>query len=260
MKPRQKRTFADTPITLVGTILLLVVWVSLKFGFQIPDRYLPSPAAVVQALGDLEPSFWYHCGVTALRLIVGLLLGITIGIAMGIWFSWQPRLSRLLLPSVLSMRAIPPVAAVPFFLLWFGFSETGKLVIIVFGIAFNIAVATLQSVDSLPERYQMLFKSFNLPKGALPMSYSLPVALEALGPTVRFSVATAVGLVVVAELLGSQAGLGYLIQTSRSTFAMHTIFLATFGLAAIASIADWASQCLWRKILFWKTVEKHSTA
>jgi ABC-type nitrate/sulfonate/bicarbonate transport system permease component len=256
MKPKLTEKFANIAITFAGSMLLLVLWISLKFGFHIPDRYLPSPGAVYHAIGDLQPSFWYQCAVTATRLVIGSILGITIGIAIGILFSWRRTLCRFLLPSVLSMRAIPPVAAIPFFLLWFGFSETGKLVIIVFGIAFNIAVATLQAINSMPERYQILFKSFNIPEGALPISYSLPVALETLGPTVRFSVATAVGLVVVAELLGSQAGLGYLIQTSRSTFAMHTIFLATFGLAAIASVADWASQRLWRIIVFWKPSEK----
>jgi ABC-type nitrate/sulfonate/bicarbonate transport system permease component len=256
MNPKLKEKLANIALSLMGSVLLLVLWISLKVGLHIPDRYLPSPSAVLHAIGDLEPSFWYHCAVTATRLVIGSILGIAIGIAIGILFSWQRTLGRFLLPSVLSMRAIPPVAAIPFFLLWFGFSETGKLVIIVFGIAFNIAVATLQAINSMPERYRILFKSFNIPEGALPISYSLPVALETLGPTVRFSVATAVGLVVVAELLGSQVGLGYLIQTSRSTFAMHTIFLATFGLAAIASIADWASQRLWRIIVFWKTSDQ----
>jgi ABC-type nitrate/sulfonate/bicarbonate transport system permease component len=256
MKPELKERLANIALRFTGSVLLLGLWVSLKFGLHIPDRYLPSPAAVFHAIGDLEPSFWYHCAVTTTRLVIGSILGIAIGISIGILFSWQRSLSRLLLPSVLSMRAIPPVAAIPFFLLWFGFSETGKLIIIVFGIAFNIAVATLQAINSVPERYQILFKSFNIPEGALPISYSLPVALEALGPTVRFSIATAVGLVVVAELLGSQAGLGYLIQTSRSTFAMHTIFLATFGLAVIASVVDWVSQLLWRTVIFWRPSEK----
>lgn len=256
MKPNLKKKLANIAFSFTGSVLLLALWVSLKLGLHIPDRYLPSPAAVFHAIGDLEPSFWYHCGVTATRLVIGSILGIAVGIAIGILFSWQRTLCRLLLPSVLSMRAIPPAAAIPFFLLWLGFSETGKLVIIVFGIAFNIAVATLQAINSVPERYQILFKSFGIPEGALPISYSLPVTLETLGPTVRFSVATAVGLVVVAELLGSQAGLGYLIQTSRSTFAMHTIFLATFGLAAIASTVDWASQRLWRTIVFWRPSDK----
>jgi ABC-type nitrate/sulfonate/bicarbonate transport system permease component len=246
------KTYKRILISLVGGILLPVIWVSVKFVFDIPDRYLPSPVAVWEALNDLEPSLFYHIAVTASRLAIGSFLGIIAGIAIGILLSCYSAMEQLALPSVQAMRAIPPVATVPFFLLWFGFSEIGKYLIIVCGIGFNLAVATLQAIRSMPERYQILFRSFHILPGSLPLSYSLPVALETLGPTVRFSIATGVGLVVVAELLGSQAGLGYLIQTSKSTFAMHTIFLAMFALGLLASAADWLFRKLWERIVFWQ--------
>lgn len=239
----------------VGALLMPAVWIAVKNGLHIPDRYLPSPSAVLRALNDLDPSLLYHTEVTALRLIGGSILGVTVGISIGILFSRWATVERLLLPSVQAMRAIPPAATVPFFLLWFGFSEAGKQVIIIFGIGFNLAVATLQAIRSTPERYQILFRSFEIKPGSLPLSYSLPVALETLGPTIRFSIATAVGLVVVAELLGSQSGLGYLIQTSRSTFAMHTIFLATFAFGILATASDWLFRRLWVRIIFWKSVD-----
>ena len=246
-----KIAVALTGIT--GVLLLPAIWITVKVTFQISDRYLPSPLAVWGAFNDLDPSLWHHMFVTASRLAIGSCLGIGFGISMGILFSSWPTSGRLLLPSVQAMRAIPPVATVPFFLLWFGFSEFGKYLIIVCGIGFNLAVATLQAVRAVPERYQILFQSFRTEPGSLPLSYCLPVALEALGPTIRFSIATAVGLVVVAELLGSQSGLGYLIQTSRSTFAMHTIFLAAFALGGLAAAADWLFRKLWSWMVFWKT-------
>lgn len=249
------RAIRNYAVAVAGALLLPILWIALKFGLAIPDRYLPSPGAVLIALRDLDPSFLHHCLVTASRLLVGVVSGIVVGVTIGIAFARWSGASRLLLPSIQAMRAIPPAATVPFFLLWFGFSETGKYLLITFGIGFNIAVATLQSIRVAPERYQILFKSFGIQPGHLPLTYNLPVALESLGPTVRFSVATALGLVVVSELLGSQAGLGYLIQTSRSTFAMHTIFLATFGLAALAAIADWLTQWIWRRLTFWKQAE-----
>jgi ABC-type nitrate/sulfonate/bicarbonate transport system permease component len=235
-----------------GSLLLPLLWVAVKYIFHVPERFLPSPGAVWRAYTDLDPSLWRHMAVTALRLVVGSVLGILAGIGLGILFSRWGTVERFFLPSVQAMRAIPPVATVPFFLLWFGFSEVGKILIIVCGIAFNLAVATLQAIRSTPERYQILFKSFRLSPGSLPLSYSLPASLEAIGPTIRFSIATAFGLVVVSELLGSQSGLGYLIQTSRSTFAMHTIFLATFALGALASASDWVFGSIWARVVFWK--------
>jgi sulfonate transport system permease protein len=245
--------FRRISIGLAGSILLPVVWIAVKYAFHVPERYLPSPVAVWGAYNDLDPSLWHHMVVTASRLAVGSFLGVTAGITIGILFSRWAAVGSLLLPSVQAMRAIPPVATVPFFLLWFGFSELGKILIIVCGIGFNLAVATLQAIRSTPERYQILFRSFSIRPGALPLSYSLPVALETVGPTIRFSIATAFGLVVVAELLGSQSGLGYLIQTSRSTFAMHTIFLAMFALGVLASASDWLFGTIWDRLIFWRS-------
>ena len=79
MKGRRERGLAAVLMTGVGSVLLFVIWFSVKFGFHVPDRYLPSPVAVYRAIGDLEPSFWYHCGVTALRLLVGSVLGVVVG-------------------------------------------------------------------------------------------------------------------------------------------------------------------------------------
>jgi ABC-type nitrate/sulfonate/bicarbonate transport system permease component len=150
------------------------------------------------------------------------------------------------------MRSIPAIAAVPFFLLWFGFSEHGKILLVLTGIAFNIAVATNQVLSAIPEKDRILFRSFGIAPNAMIVDYMLPRLLEALLPTVRFSLSTAMGVVIVSELLGSQIGLGYLMQTARSTFSMHVIFLATIMLGVLNAIVDAVVVHLWSKSLYWK--------
>lgn len=237
----------------IGWFLLVpAIWICLKYTFGISDRYLPSPIDVLKACSELEPNVWVHLLYTALRLAVGFVLGVTAGITLGIATNRFALLSKILSPIFDAMRSIPAVAIVPFFILWFGFSETGRLLLVITGIAFNIAVATHQVLRDVPEKHRILFKSFGVSGSSLVTHYSIPRILESLLPTVRFSLSTAMGVVIVSELLGSQIGLGYLIQTARNTFSMHVIFLATILLGVLNGAMDFIVTRLWSRIVYWR--------
>ena len=87
---------------------------------------------------------------------------------------------------------------------------------------------------------------------SLTLKFLLPSVLERILPTLRFALATALGLVVVSELLGSQVGLGYLIQTARSTFSLQLIFLAAILLGVMNFCLDFLLRWCWGLIVFWR--------
>jgi ABC-type nitrate/sulfonate/bicarbonate transport system permease component len=239
-------------LSTIGTLLLPIAWIGSKAVFSIDDRYLPSPLAVLRASIEIEPSLLVHTMYTAARLATGSFLGIILGITLGLLMHRLTAFAKLAMPSVQSIRAVPPLATIPFFLLWFGFSEIGRYLMVVAGIGFNIAVATYQIVEDVPEKYRVFFAGLQVSARKFILAFAMPRALEGLLPTIRFSVATATGLVIVSELLGSQVGLGYLIQSARSTFATHTIFLAAIVLGFLTAIADALVRLSWRFLLFWK--------
>ncbi len=206
----------------------------------------------MSACWEIEPSVFYHLALTAFRLVVGFIAGVAAGIGLGIAINRAKILSKLLSPMIDSMRSIPAIATVPFFLLWFGFSEQGKILLVLTGIAFNIAVATKQVLSEIPEKHKILFNSFGVNPNSMIRDYAIPRIIETLLPTVRFSLSTAIGVVIVSELLGSQIGLGYLMQNARSTFSMHVIFLATIMLGVLNAVVDTIVIRLWSKALYWK--------
>jgi ABC-type nitrate/sulfonate/bicarbonate transport system permease component len=239
-------------VSIVGFILVPAVWILLKETGLVSDRYLPSPEAVLRACREIEPTIFYHLLFTALRLVVGFVSGVAAGVALGIAINRSKLLAGLVNPMLGSMRSVPAIAIVPFFLLWFGFSEHGKILLVLTGIAFNIAVATNQVLSEIPDKHRILFKSFGIEPNSMIRDYTLPRILETLLPTVRFSLSTAMGVVIVSELLGSQVGLGYLMQTARSTFSMHVIFLATILLGILNALLDFAVTKWWSKALYWR--------
>ena len=250
----QKRANNATAYTLsiIGLVLSPLIWIALKEFGHVSDRYLPSPVDVIRAATEIDPNVFLHTLCTATRLVIGFLLGTACGMGLGIAVFNSKTVARLITPALDSMRSIPAIAIVPCFILWFGFSETGKILMVVAGIAFNIAIATYQALNDMPEKHKILFKSFGITPRALTREYVLPRLMETLLPTVRFSLSTAMGVVIASELLGSQIGLGYLIQTARSTFSMHVIFLATILLGLLNAFVDMVLTRTWNKCVYWR--------
>jgi len=242
-------------LSVAGGLFLPVVWYFAKNGLGISDRYLPSISAVIGAVTDLDPGLGVHVAATVTRLAIGFVLGTCGGIAAGIMFARWPFSDYLLNPSIQALRAVPAAATVPFFLLWFGFSELGRYLLVLLAVGLNVAVASHQVLASHSRSHAAFFHSFGLNSGEFPLRYSLPRVAEAILPTLRYSLALSIGAVTVSELLGSQTGLGYLLQTGRSTFALHLMFLAMIAVGVVAAVLDWLLQILWRKIIYWNTYE-----
>jgi sulfonate transport system permease protein len=241
-------------LTVFGSLLIPCVWWGLKQYADIPDRFLPSLVAVLGAFTDLEPSLCVHTAATVTRLLVGFVGGTMVGVTIGILFSRFPTVDAFFSPSVHALRAVPAAASVPFFLMWFGFSEVGRYLIVLLAVGLNVAVASSQILTQHSLAHRTFFASFGLLPGAFPLRYSLPRVVEEILPTLRFSLALSIGAVTVSELLGSQFGLGYLLQTGRSTFSFHLMFLAIIVIGIVAAAADLLLRLIWQRIIYWRKI------
>jgi ABC-type nitrate/sulfonate/bicarbonate transport system permease component len=239
-------------LIILGILLIPAIWVIVKYLFNIEDRFLPSPQSLVDAFTSIEPNIIIHFLYSFSRLLIGFSFGIFAGILFGLFLYKSKFFYNLLNPAFQSLRSIPPFATIPFFLLWFGFSETGKFIIIVFGISFNLAIASYQTLSNIDDKYHIYFRSINKEARNYIRAFTLPYICGNILPTLRFSLSTAIGLVVVAEMLGSQIGLGYLINTSKSTFSLNVVFLAAILFGIINFLTDKILIFLWKKIVYWQ--------
>jgi len=235
-----------------GIALIPAVWLLLKAMGIVSDRMLPAPLAVLLAAGDIEPNILIHLGSTAARLLVGFTAGTIIGLILGIAMHQGRAPLNLLMPSIQAIRAIPAAAAVPFFLLWFGFAESGRLLLVVVAVATNVAVASVDILSHTPDRYAIMFQSFGIDGRRLIRSYVMPTLLAGILPTLRFSLAVVIGAQIVSELLGAQVGLGYVIQNARATFSLPALFLAMILLGLLTAGSDALLCALWRKVVYWE--------
>ncbi len=195
---------------------IIVLWqAAISFGW-IDPVFLPSPASIVQALWALTVSgdLWTHLSISLERIgtgwIIGSALGLVVGVAMGLLSSAR----AVGMPLVSALYPIPKIALLPLLILWLGIGETPKVVTIASGVFFPTIIATLSGVDAVPRNLIRMGQSFNLPMRAIVWKIMLPSALPGILAGFRISISTALILVVAAEMIGAQYGIGAFLLTA----------------------------------------------
>jgi ABC-type nitrate/sulfonate/bicarbonate transport system permease component len=234
-----------------SALLGIGLWLGIKYAFSIPDRYLPGFNSIGTAISDIGTDWFIHIGSTLSRVVIGYGFGAAFGVLLALAL-YRIRLLEWTIPFFNGVRAVPAVAIVPFFLLWFGFSEFGRYLLVIVGFGFNILIASADRLLNPREVDVILFRNLQKPVNTLVMDYWLPQVLEGLLPTLRFGIALAIGVIVVSEMLGAQWGLGYLMQTARATFSLNVIFVAALILGIMATILDYVLRAIWLRLINWR--------
>ena len=198
---------------------------------------LPMPTAVFAAAqrADRLPE---NALTTFFRVVSGWLLGVVGGASAGLYLSSRPRFLRIVSPFIEFLRPIPPVALIPFFILWFGIGSSGQIGIISIAAFMVIFISTLTAVENVPGAYTTAARSF----GASPVRIQFDVVLHSIQPdlvsALRVSAALSFGIGVAAEFMGAQSGLGYMVMVAKRTLHTDVIALATVFVAFESWLLD----------------------
>ncbi len=232
-------------------IFPLVLWILLSEVVGVQELYLPKIQTVITTLWQTKVFLLESTVATLLKIVVSLVLGGTLGILLPLVFFGYKVLSAT--TSIINnLRAVPATAILPFFLLWFGFSDVGKVLLLTLAFGLNIFISGASTLLQISEKDKILFVSFSGVLNTRIFSFWLYRILENILPTIRFGLTTVMGVVVVAEMLGSQLGLGYLIQTSRTTFSFDVVFLCAIIFGLLTIFLDKVITHIWSQIVYWK--------
>ncbi len=237
---------------ILGFIIFPLLWIFLSEIVKVPSSYLPSPMDVVNEFLDLKKLYLYHFFLTSVRLIGGMLLGIFLGIVLAYFMYKYETFDNVVQPFFQSVRAIPPVATIPFFLLWFGFSDKGKIILLVVAVSVNLAFAGYQILIDMPESYKISLINLSYTRRDMKWKIGLGLILEKILPTLRFALVISIASIITIEMLGSQSGLGYLMQTARTTFNLSGIFVCVILLGILNSVLDFLTIFVINKLVFWE--------
>ena len=244
---------------IAGVLLFLLVWeLAPRVVPGVNTKMFPPPSHIAQVFADMTwgtGEIWPHVGASLLRALWGFLLGSSVGIVFGVLTGRIPWLRQLSDPVVHGLRAIPAIAIVPLAIVWFGLGDVSKVMLIAWGTFFPVWLNTFIGVRDLPPVYLRSAASLGASRTFTVLQVALPAALPFVFAGLRHATSVAFVVVVAAELVGAEKGLGYLISFAHLVFRVDIMFVGLIYLGAIGFLADQLFAWLLHRLFPWYGAE-----
>ncbi len=256
-RPRTRRLGLGEPLAygwLLGPVLLLAFWtIGSATGF-IDSRTLPAPWVAVTTGVDLieQGRLQEHLAISAFRAAQGLVWGVSIGVVVAL-LSGLTLLGGYLIDGVVQLkRAIPTLALIPLFILWFGIGEGMKVIVIALSVFIPIYVHTHNALRAIDIKHVELAETLRLSRWGFIRHVVLPGALPGFMLGLRFGVMGAWLALVVVEQLNATSGIGYMINLARTYAQSDVILLGLVVYAILGVSSDAAVRFLESKVLSYR--------
>lgn len=220
----------------VFVLLLIVLWdVAIRM-FHVPPYQVPAPMEVVRTLWTDWPELLSQAVPTTEATLAGFALSAAFGIPAAMLIASSRTVEDYVYPLLVFSQSIPKVAIAPLFVVWFGFGMVPKVISAFLLGFFPVVVASVQGFKSVEPDMIDLVRSMEAGRLQVFRMVSLPHALPAIFAGLKVAITLTVVGAVVGEFVGSNSGIGFVLQRSIGNFELPTMFAALVVLAAIGMI------------------------
>ncbi|MEP4197037.1 MAG: ABC transporter permease [Aliishimia sp.] len=250
--------FAPKSHRFVGVLVFVALIIVTEWGTRagwISALSLPRPSDVLETFRQLYDSglLFKHLGPSLARLTVGAIFGVSIGICVGILIGLFSYVRSGLVPVIAAIFPIPKIALLPLFVIWFGIGEGSKYALIAFGTFTPTVVATYGAVDNVDRTLIRMGQSFGLSWWSIVRKIVLPGAMPGILSGLRISLAIAIILLVAAEMLGAEYGIGAYILEAGSLYDLERLFAGVVILSLLGVLVSAVIGMIERRLLGWRT-------
>ena len=217
-------------------ILLLLLWDIVIRVFKIPPYLIPTPLDVVGQLWKEWPMLLGQAAPTTWATLGGFLLSVVIGVPIAMLIAYSRVIESFVYPLLVFSQSIPKIAIAPLFVVWFGFGIIPKIIAAFLLGVFPVVVSTVMGFKSVEHDMVDLARSMGSSRWQMFFKISLPQALPAIFSGMKVSVTLAVVGAVVGEFVGSNSGIGYVLQKANGNFDLPLMFAALVVLSMIGVI------------------------
>lgn len=239
-------------ISLAALVTILAIWEGAGRLGMIRPIFLPWPSLIWASFVDLINNgvLWGHIKASLGRVASGWFLGTLAGIVVGTLVGISMIGRSVVVPIVSALFPIPKIALLPLFILWLGIGEESKIATIGLGVFFPTVISAYSGVDAVPRSLVRMAQSFNLPLRVIVWRVILPGALPGMISGARISSSIALLLVVSAEMIGAQQGIGAFVLNAGNLMQTDQLLIGVFVLSALgllfASLLGWLEGWLLR--------------
>jgi NitT/TauT family transport system permease protein len=239
-------------IALVAVILLL--WQAVSASGLVDPFWISSPILVAAEFGHLVASgeLLSDASMTITEALIAFAVSAVLGVASGLLLARSPFWDEVLAPLVVALNSLPRIALAPLIILWFGIGIVAKVVTAFTLVYFILLVNTLAGAKNVDNDILIIARLMGASRRDMLWKVVLPSALPWIFAGLSLGLTYALLGVIVAEILASNQGLGFLIASSAGTFNTAGVFAGLFTLAAVAWVFSLLMRKLEARLLRWK--------
>jgi ABC-type nitrate/sulfonate/bicarbonate transport system permease component len=256
---KRRKFSSKLALRIVSISSFFVVWAAVSVFntnvFQIFNPILlPSPLDVLKAGVDLAASgeLARHVGASLSRVIWGFLIAAVLGVSIGTIIGRHKTLEALVEPAIELMRPIPPLAFLPIFVLWFGIGESSKIAFIAYSAFFPIFTMTNEGIKYVDGLLVRAARTLGASETDIFRLVILPAALPSIITGLRVGFAQCLFVIVAAEFIAADSGLGFLINDARSFFLMPNMLVGAAVIGLMGFVFNIFLRRLEAYFLYWR--------
>jgi ABC-type nitrate/sulfonate/bicarbonate transport system permease component len=245
-------------ITGCASIAIVVgVWEFLSATGRVNALLLPTPVAVFQAAVTLTQNgtLPIDTGVSLGRVLVGFLAALVVAVPLGVLMGLWRVVSDAVNPLVEVLRPVPPIAIIPIAMLWFGIGESSKIFLIAYGAFFPILLNTIAGFRAIDPIHIRAVQSLGATRWQIIRHVIVLSAFPYIVVGARLGMAMGFIVLVAAELIAADAGLGFLIQDARQHFMTDQVFVGIIAIGIVGLILNQSLLVVERRIVPWRYIE-----
>ncbi|HXT04463.1 MAG TPA: ABC transporter permease [Casimicrobiaceae bacterium] len=231
------------PLTFVGIVAL---WWGAVVAFRIPAYLLPGPGAVFSRIVSDAAMLWTNSQVTLIEILLGFGLTIATAIPLGLLIALSAIARQVVYPPIMLMQLVPKIAVAPLFLVWLGFGLESKVLLTILMTFFPLLLASVSGFMILDDRLLFLTKSMGASRWDTFRYLRFPSALPVIFSGIKTSATIAATAAIVAEFVGANRGLGYVLLRGTSTMDIELVFAVLVVLTIVGIVINYLVEfCEW---------------
>ncbi|MGV6876015.1 ABC transporter permease [Pseudochelatococcus sp. B33] len=236
----------------IGVVVIIIsAWSLAIVLFRIPSYILPAPSSVLTTILDNKLLIVRHSLSTLTVIALGFLISVVVGITAAVLVVMNRTIERALMPIIIGSQTIPKVAIAPLLVVWLGFGIEPKVAVTFLISFFPIVVSTITGLKAVESEMLELVRSMGAGSLRTVFLLRIPTALPQVLSGLKLGITAAVVGAVVAEFVGSDSGLGYLLLTSTAVLDGPMVWAALLVLVAIGVLLFAAIIQLERLLIPW---------
>jgi ABC-type nitrate/sulfonate/bicarbonate transport system permease component len=248
-RSRDRFLAAITPLVLLG------IWEVLVRAGMVDARFFPAPSSIFARMLDLMSTgeLWTQTWASLQRLFIGFWLGLIPGLLLGAVMGLSRPVRAALSPLVSGTYPIPKSALLPLILLIFGLGEMSKIVMVAIGVFYPVVLNTTAGVLQIQPIFYDVAKNFGARRLQVFRTVALPGAMPSIMTGVELGAGLGLILIAIAEMVGAQSGLGYMIWNSWQLYSVDTMYVGLLVIAVIGYLMSLLLGAIARLVTPWRT-------